>query len=74
MGSGKFVTGWPDYYAYHPKHGARWIETKAPKGKLRNSQIKRFGEMSKYGDSIWVLEGKDTYHRLFEDSNWRAYI
>lgn len=73
LGAGKYVSGWPDYYAMHPRWGVRWFETKAPGKKLRPSQRKRFTTMSRYGDKIWVLEGKDTYMRLFEAPNWRAY-
>ena len=74
VGAGKYVSGWPDYYAFHPQHGHRWIETKAPGGKLRGSQIKRFRSMTKAGDSIFVLEDEKTYARLFQPANWELYI
>jgi len=73
-GAGKFVSGWPDYYAAHPSWGTKWIETKAPGGKLRPSQIKRFSAMSKYGVEIWVLEDERDYMKLFKKPNWRMYM
>lgn len=74
MGAGKYVSGWPDCYAAHIKWGQRWFETKVPGGKLRASQIKRFAKLAQYGVEIWVLEGPETYMRLFKNPNWRQYI
>ena len=73
-GAGKFASGWPDFWARHPKWGTKWIETKAPGGKLRPSQIKKFSEMAKYGEPIWVLESEEDYMKLFKEPNWRMYM
>ena len=73
IGASRFNIGWPDYYAYHAAHGHRWIEAKAPGGKLRASQSKLFAEMTSLGDKVYVLEGPETYGRLFKEPNWRQY-
>ena len=73
VGAGKYVSGWPDMYAYHPVFKQRWVEMKAPGEKLRASQIKRFTKMDKYGCDIWVLEDRSDYARLFREPNWREY-
>lgn len=73
LGAGKYVSGWPDYYAVHPRWGCKWFETKAKGSKLRSTQRERFARMTKYGDKIWVLEGAETYMKLFQDPNWREY-
>lgn len=73
-GAGKYVAGWPDYYSVHPEYGHRWFETKVPTGKLRPSQVTRFTEMAKYGESIWVLRDERDYMLLFGLANWRLWL
>jgi len=72
---GQFQSGFPDLYCVHPKHGHRWIEMKAPKGKLRESQCKFFFELEQYGDQVYVLENETNYSRLFNlKGNWKEYV
>lgn len=74
VGAGKYVSGWPDYYCHHPIFCHRWIETKTLKGKLSSSQIKRFGELKKSGDKVFVLTDETHYPRLFKQPNWEQFI
>ena len=72
---GMYQQGFPDLYALHPVHGDRWIEMKAPGGKLRKTQIAKFGKWYKYGKQVYVLEGPEHYARLFKvRGNWLNYI
>ncbi len=74
LGGSKYASGWPDFWCFHPKFGERWVETKAPGGKLRPSQIKRFTRWAKHGIKIYVLEDEKHYQRLFgQEDNWRRY-
>lgn len=70
---GKYQSGLPDLLALHSVHGLRWIEMKAPNGKLRVSQINEFCKMEKHGQQIHVLEDESHYERLFKPGNWRSY-
>lgn len=71
----KYQSGLPDLLCIHPRHGLRWIETKAPGGKLTGSQVTKFYKFKKYGQQIYVLENETHYHRLFDDvGNWERYI
>ncbi len=75
LGGGPYTVGWPDFFAWHPQHGLKWIETKAPGGKLRKSQIDRFKRWSRAGLDVYVLEDETHYRRLFaQHPNWREYI
>lgn len=72
---GKYQSGFPDLVAMHPEHGLRWIETKAPGGKLRPSQRKFFAVMSTHGQLIFVLHSVKDYPLLFSKyDNWISYI
>lgn len=72
---GAYQSGMPDYVAWHPRYGQRWIEMKAPGGKLRHSQISMFRIMEKYGQHVYVLESEKHYGRLFsEKGNWFSYV
>lgn len=73
LGAGKYVSGWPDYYAFHKTHGSRWIETKDENEVLTPAQVKRFVQMDKAGVKIFVLETWHHYNRLFSAPNWRRY-
>lgn len=61
----------------------KWVEFKATGGKLRDTQIQRFGEMSDCGVQIFVLEGNGTetdeqlagcLKVLFGPPNWIRYV
>jgi hypothetical protein len=69
-----YQIGWPDLYAIHPVYGHRWIEMKAPDGKLRPSQIKMFTEWSKYKGDVWILRDEKDYDLLFKGSNWWQWL
>ena len=71
---GKFQSGLPDLYCCHPQYGQRWIEMKAPGGKLRSSQVQNFGEMKRHGVDVFVLESEKHYGRLFKNANWMEYM
>jgi len=71
---GKYQSGLPDLLCLHILHGLRWIETKAPKEKLRYSQEIFFAKMNKYGQKVYVLRDEKDYELLFqENDNWRQY-
>ena len=71
---GKYGTaGLPDVYATHPKWGYRWIETKAPKGKLRASQVKKFTEFALAGIDVFVCVNENWYKYLFGPPNWKRW-
>ncbi len=74
IGGSKYTVGWPDYYAYHPQHGHRWIETKTKTGKLEPSQKIRFRELTDKGDKVYVLTDEKHYDRLFKEPNWIMYV
>lgn len=71
---GKYQSGWPDYVAMHLVHGMRWIEMKAPGGKLRPSQVQKFNTMTKYGQEVYVLRDEKDYHVLNGKGNWLEYV
>ncbi len=75
IGGGKYTAGWPDYWCYHRAHGFRWVETKAPGGRLRGSQLKRFSRWKKKGIKVFICEDDTDYEKLFKDyDNWELYI
>lgn len=70
-----YQSGMPDLYCGHILHGYRWIEMKAPGGKLRPSQMTRFAELREVGIEVYVLESYHHYDRLFKDrGNWLHYV
>lgn len=72
---GMYQQGFPDLYAIHPIHEDRWIEMKAPGGKLRKSQKIKFPIWTRYGKQVYVLEGPEHYARLFKPrGNWLNYL
>lgn len=72
---GKYQSGFPDLLCLHPRYGIRWIETKAPGGKLSSRQIEKFHKFKKYGQQIYVLEDETHYSRIFEEvGNWERYV
>lgn len=75
IGGGKYTVGWPDYWCWHPVHGERWVEMKAPGGKLRPSQIKRFSRWAKKGILVFICTDDTDYEKLFKDwSDWEMYV
>lgn len=72
---GKYQSGLPDLVAMHSIHGIKWIETKAPKEKLRASQISIFKMFNRYGQRVYVLEDERDYWKLFDKKdNWLVYV
>jgi len=72
---GYYQSGMPDYVAWHPLHGQRWIETKAPGGKISKVQFDMFKLMERYGQEVFILEDEKHYYRLFEKKgNWFEYF
>ena len=58
--------GFPDYFCTHYKHGQRWIETKAPGGKLRKEQeeFASYCEMANIG--VCVFNDEKDYTLIFD--------
>ena len=69
-----YQEGLPDLYCFHSTHGVRWIETKAPGRKLRQSQIRVCNRFGKKGIGVWVLEDEKDYCKLFQKDNWMVYV
>lgn len=79
IGGGKYNKGWPDWYCYHTNFGHRWLEMKAGSNKLTAYQKKRFNELYKAGDKIYVLNVEKPidllYREIFADNdNWRMFL
>jgi hypothetical protein len=70
--------GIPDLYAYHIKHGSRWIEIKRPNMSVTftNAQLIKFPEFASKGIGIWVLTAAtdEEYFKLFKPANWHTYL
>lgn len=69
-----YQSGFPDIYATHKLHGARWIEVKLPgmkRSKFTPAQLKEFPKFQANGASIWVLTAATDYEysKLFQPSN-----
>ena len=71
---GKFQSGLPDWYCIDPSYGHKWVEMKAPNGKISSSQIQVFSQMTKYGDKIWICRDEKDYQLLFGPPNWKKYV
>ncbi len=72
---GRYQSGLPDLLCLHSLHGHRWVETKSPGGKLRQSQIHEFTIMEQHGEQIYVLEDEKDYMKLFnKKGNWLQYV
>ena len=57
---GRYMAGWPDLFAFHPKYGYRWIEVKRPgTGRLTDRQRARFTKWNEHGCPIWILTSRD---------------
>lgn len=71
----EYMVGFPDYYCSHIVHGPRWIELKRPgTGRLSDVQIRVFGQFTRAGTGIWLLETVADYPKLFKPPNWTAYL
>jgi hypothetical protein len=67
-----YMKGWPDYWCYHPDFGMRWVEMKRPNhGRLKNTQIKFFGELNKFGCPVTIALGVEDYLMIVKkENNW----
>lgn len=72
----EFTSGWPDLYVAHAQHGPRWIETKRPGERLRDTQIEFITDFALVNVGVWVLTDgtPEEYAKLFQPPNWQAYI
>lgn len=72
-----YQQGFPDVYALHHIHGARWIEVKNPvKYSFTPAQRKCFPLISGAGHGIWILVAATEYEylKLFKPENWAGYM
>lgn len=70
----KFQKGWPDLFACHSEHGARWIEMKTPRGKLTRDQRIMFPRWAEHGVGIWILTGVHDIALLWCLPNWEEWL
>lgn len=71
----KYQIGLPDLLCMHSLYGIKFIETKAPGGKLRMSQHKMFATFASHGVEVYVCEDYTHYYRIFSKlGNWRNYV
>lgn len=71
---GKFLSGFPDIFAWHPIHRLRLIETKLKHRKLNPAQVRFCIEAQKFGLDVYVLIDHNDYMLLFQPANWRIYM
>ena len=74
-----YQKGFPDVYATHSQHGARWIEVKLPdmKGsKFTSAQLEHFPKLRANGTRIWILTAATEYEykKLFKPDNINYYL
>lgn len=79
-----YQQGFPDLYALHHQHGAKWIEVKNPKSySFTPAQRKYFPIISQalemgpdHRQGIWILTAatEDEYKKLFGPQNWFVYL
>ena len=72
-----YQSGFPDIYAYHKKHGQRWIEVKYKEHYVFTpAQLENFPMMSAFGIGIWILVSADQneLQKLFQPPNWHLYL
>ena len=75
VSAGTYSTpGFPDYYATHKIHGAKWIETKVPNGTLSSSQVERFKSFAEHNIGVWILFDEKDYPKLFDPPNWGKFL
>jgi len=77
MAMGAFMSGIPDLYVHHPKHGSRWLEVKKDKVHytFTKAQKIKFPIWEKYNLGIWIMveATEEEYDKLFGPPNWRDY-
>lgn len=67
--------GFPDFYAYHPEHGGKWVEVKRRESyRFTPAQRKYFPLISGAGHDIWVLTSVDEINRLHSRGNWPSFL
>jgi hypothetical protein len=69
-----YQAGWPDLYCYHPVHKIhRWIEVKAPRGKLTPAQRERFRRWDQGGLGVYVMVNTNLA-LLYKEPNWKEWL
>lgn len=72
--------GWPDLFATHAEHGARWIEVKKPERRgqdmFEHSQWEFFSKLCAHGSGVWVITAatETEYRKLFKSQNYTEYM
>ena len=76
MHGNAYQVGIPDLFAFHKKHGFRWIDVKV-KGKysFTKGQCQKWTEWEKHDLGVWIMiaASDDEYMKLFQPPNFRAY-
>lgn len=73
----KYQHGFPDLYAIHKTHGARWIEVKNPAAyEFTAAQLQNFPLFTACNIGVWVLvsDEQSEIDRLFKPANWWTYL
>lgn len=68
--------GIPDLYAFHRRHGPRWIDVKAPgKYDFTKAQKRKWPIWADFNNPIWILTAatQAEYDKLFKPANWADY-
>lgn len=71
-----FQKGFPDVYAIHLQHGARWIDIKVKgRNSLTRAQRNKWPKWEANGAGIWIMTAatEDEYRKLFRPPNWREF-
>ena len=71
--------GFPDFYAYHPEFGAKWVEVKREEAyRFTGAQQKYFPLISQTGHGIWILTSVNGIAMLESKPavrpNWPRYM
>ena len=72
-----YQNGFPDLYATHKNHGARWIEVKnKDKYKFTPAQLRDFPMLCANGAGVWILvdDTPEEIRKLFKPFNWHTYL
>jgi hypothetical protein len=70
-----FQHGFPDFYAYHPHYGAKWVEIKRREGyKFTAAQRKYFPIIDQAGHHIWILTAVSEIPLLKHPHNWHRFM
>jgi len=69
-------TGIPDLYAFHRRHGERWIDVKTPgRYSFTNAQKIKWPIWADFNRGIWILTAANQieYDKLFQPPNWKDF-